>query len=1107
MLTLECPYCGVMAEETELTPGYEAHLKRFGPGSTDAEFEAYMFARKNPKGVHFERWRHAYGCGKWFLAARDTATLEVFGTLSRAIVRTAYTGAARQSDQGQTARMEGFPMSTRLSKGGRLIDRSAAIDFTFNGKRLRGFHGDTLAASLLANDQLLVGRSFKYHRPRGFVASGAEEPNGLVNLGRGARLEPNQRATTTETFSGLEAQSQNHWPSLEFDVGVVNNAMARFLPGGFYYKTFIHPRFAWKHVFEPVIRHSAGLGKAPTEMDADRYEQAYAFCDVLVAGGGIAGLQTALAAASKGARVIVLEQTPVWGGRAPVDGDVIDGMAADVWVAQTVAALGAMPNVCLRVRCMASGVYDHGYVLAEERVADHTPGDGRPKKRLWRIRATRIVAATGALERPLSFAGNDVPGVMLASAVRDYVANYAVSPGDRTVIVTNNDDAYRTAIALKEAGLAVPCIVDARAQANGPLPTKARALGIRVETGKAITKVKGGKRVTGVSLCMQAGEGAGLEDISCDTVAMSGGWSPVVHLWSHCGGKLTWDAGAAMFRPDATRPPTSYDGQAMVYTAGAANGALKAAEALADAARAGAAAAGVDAVTASTAEIRDEAPLEPVWVMPQGASAKLKAKMWLDYQNDVKVSDVQLAAREGYESVEHTKRYTTLGMATDQGKLSNINGLAVLAGALNAEIPNVGTTTFRPPYTPVTFGALAGEARGEIFQPLRRSPIHEWHASHDAYFEPVGLWRRPYCYTRGGENHAQSVEREILNTRAGVGLLDASTLGKLIVKGPDAGRFLDMLYTNVMSNLGLGKCRYGLMCNENGFLSDDGVVVRLTEDSWLCHTTTGGAERIHAHMEDWLQCEWWDWQVYTANVTEQYAQIAVAGPNSRALLEKLGGMDVSAETLPFMTFAEGSLADLPVRIYRISFSGELSFEVAVPAGYGLELWEKLVASGADLGVQPYGTEAMHVMRAEKGFIMIGDETDGTIIPQDLNLGWAISKKKADYLGKRGQERGYLASPDRWKLAGFETLDGSVIPDGAYIPEAGANANGQGNTQGRVTSTYYSPTLKKGIAMGLIKGGMDRLGDVVEFSNIGGASVKAKVVDPVFYDKEGARNNG
>ena len=962
-------------------------------------------------------------------------------------------------------------MSTRLNKGGRLIDRSNAVEFTFNGKTMRGFAGDTLASALLANDQMLVGRSFKYHRPRGIVASGAEEPNALVNMGTGSRLEPNQRTTTTEIFPGLQAGSQNHWPSLEFDVGVVNNWLARFLPGGFYYKTFMYPRAAWKHLFEPFIRKSAGLGKAPKDPDADRYEHAYAFCDVLVAGGGMAGLRAALTAGQAGQRVILLEQTPHWGGRALADGTDADRD----WVQDTVESLGRLKNVQMRARCMVAGVYDHGYVLADEKVADHTPGDGRPRHRLWRIRAVRVIAATGAIERPLSFAGNDIPGVMLASAVRDYVVNFAVSPGDRTVVVTNNDDAYLTAIALKQAGLAVPCIVDARAEVEGELPARARAVGIRVETGKAIAKVKGGKRVTGVALCMQAGEGAVLEEIACEAVAMSGGWSPVVHLYSHCGGKLTWNEAQGHFRPDPARPPTGHDGAAMVECTGSANG-----ENLPD--------------------------IEPVWIMPQGAGITLKSRMWLDYQNDVKVSDVQLAAREGYESVEHTKRYTTLGMATDQGKLSNINGLAVLAGALNTPVPQVGTTTFRPPYTPVPFGALAGESRGDIFQPLRRTPIHDRHEAAGAYFEPVGLWRRPYCFPRGDETHSQAIEREITNTRSNVGLLDASTLGKLIVKGPDAGRFLDMLYTGVMSSLPVGKCRYGLMCNENGFLSDDGVVVRLDADTWLCHTTTGGAERIHGHMEDWLQCEWWDWQVYTANVTEQLAQIAVAGPKARAVLEKLGGMDVSPEALPFMAFADGTLAGLPARVYRISFSGELSYEIAVPASFGAELWDMLVAAGADLGVMPYGTEAMHVMRAEKGFVMIGDETDGTVIPQDLNLGWAISKKKADYLGKRGQERSYLSRADRWKLAGFETLDGSVIPDGAYIVAAGHNANGQRSTQGRVTSTYHSPTLQRGIAMGLIIGGLDRMGDVVEFNTVSGGTVAAKVVDPVFYDKEGAKQN-
>lgn len=496
----------------------------------------------------------------------------------------------------------------------------------------------------------------------------------------------------------------------------------------------------------------------------------------------------------------------------------------------------------------------------------------------------------------------------------------------------------------------------------------------------------------------------------------------------------------------------------------------------------------------------------PVWLMPQGAGIKLRQKMWLDFQNDVKVSDVQLAAREGYESVEHAKRYTTLGMATDQGKLSNINGLAVLSGALNQEIPRTGTTTFRPPYTPISMGAIGGVARGDLFQPIRKTPMHCWHEARGARFEPVGAWRRPYAFPKAGESVHDAVNREVLAVRNGVGLLDASTLGKLVVKGPDAGRFLDMMYTNFMSTLPVGKCRYGLMCNENGFLIDDGVVVRLSEDSWLCHTTTGGADRIHAHMEDWLQCEWWDWQVHVANLTEQYAQIAVVGPQARKVLEKLGGMDVSKEALPFMTFADGVLAGVQARVFRISFSGELSYEIAVPASRGLAFWEACLAAGAEFGITPYGTECLHVLRAEKGFIMIGDETDGTVIPQDLGLSWAVSKKKADFIGKRGMERSEMVRPDRWRLVGLETLDGSVIPDGAYAVAPGKNANGQRNTEGRVTSTYFSPTLGRGIAMGIIARGPERMGEVVEFPKLDGGSVKARIVEPVFHDKAGERQD-
>lgn len=969
----------------------------------------------------------------------------------------------------------------RLASGGRLIDRAYQLAFRFDGRHLRGLQGDTLASALLANGQMMMGRSFKYHRPRGPVASGAEEPNALLGLGQGGRFEPNQRATTTPLRDGMVTTSQNCWPSLGVDVGIVNNWLYRFLPGGFYYKTFIHPRAAWKHLFEPIIRRSAGLGRAPTLRDPDSYEQSYGFADVVVVGGGIAGLDAALKSGQAGKRVTVLEQSPHWGGRTPTDHP-----GGQALIDALLNQLQALPNVTLRRNTMATGLFDHGYLLAREALADHDPDQGIARQRLWRIRAGHVITATGALERPLSFAHNDVPGVMLASAARDFIADYGVAPGRRMVVVTNNDDAYRTALIAHDAGIEVAAILDARQTADGELPRQARAQGLRVLTGAAIAGIKGRDRVMAVQVCDQIGSGAVREVVDADCVAMSGGWSPVVHLWSHCGGKLNWDEVQAHFAPDPARPPLGADGRGNVTAAGAALGDLR-----------------VAALTAAPEEDR----MMPVWVMPEYATQKMRFKMWLDFQNDVKVSDVELAAREGYASVEHTKRYTTLGMATDQGKLSNINGLAVLSGALSQPIPATGTTTFRPPYTPLTLGTIAAEARGATFMPIRKTAMHGWHQQRGATFEPVGMWQRPYCYPKAGETSAEAIAREILAVRQGVGTLDASTLGKILVKGPDAGRFLDMMYTNMMSTLPVGKCRYGLICSENGFLIDDGVVARLSDDTWLVHTTSGGAESIHGHFEDWLQCEWWDWKVWTSLVTEQWSQIAVAGPKARQLLERLGGMDLSPEALPFMGWADGELGGIPVRAYRISFSGELSFEIAVPPDRALEFWEKLHELGQDLGIQPYGTEAMHVMRAEKGFIMIGDETDGTVIPQDLGLGWAISKKKDDYIGKRAQARSHMTDPNRWKLVGLDSLDGQMIPDGAYAMAAGVNANGQGNTQGRVTSTYVSPTLNKPIAMGLVLNGPDRMGEVLEFTNPGAEPIQARICDPVFYDKEGARANG
>ena len=1008
-------------------------------------------------------------------------------------------------------------MSTRLAKPGRLIDRSKQISFTFNGTSMQGYEGDTLASALLANDQMMMGRSFKYHRPRGVVATGAEEPNALVGLGQGNRFEPNQRATTTELFNGLTSVSQNHWPNLEFDIGAVSNHLSRFLPAGFYYKMFIHPKPFWKHVYEPFIRRSAGLGKAPDKetRDADSYEHFYAFTDVLVIGGGVAGLLAAKSAAQSGARVMLIEQTAHWGGRAPVDGGTVSGTPVDKFMEQLVFELQTMDNVTMRNRCMGAGVYDHGYVLGYERLTDHKPGMQGPRHRLWRIRAKQVVTATGAIERPLSFAGNDVPGVMLASAMRDYVVNWGVIPGERVIVATNNDDAYRTALILKQAGVDVLRVIDVRDRA-GILADDARQLGIRVDPGKAIAKVKDGKRVRKVAICNQDGIGGAREEVECDGVAMSGGWSPVVHMWSHCGGKLIWDEANTCFCPDPSRPPRGADGSGFVVAAGSSNGSLVLGEVLSDAHAVGKAAAKAVGfkpknTKAPTGEATKEAQMEAVWLMPANADIQLRMKSWLDFQNDVKVSDVQLASREGYESVEHTKRYTTLGMATDQGKLSNINGLAILSDALGTEIPKVGTTTFRPPYTPISMASIGGEARGELFQPVHQTPMHNWHEKNGAEWEPVGHWRRTYAYVRPGESVRDAVNREVRNTRENLGLLDASTLGKLIVKGADAGKFLDMMYTNMMSTLKVGKCRYGLMCSENGFLIDDGVVARIDEDTWLCHTTTGGAERIHGHMEEWLQTEWWDWKVYVANVTEQFAQVAVVGPNARKVLEKLnaqadGCMELSKEALPFMEWRDGKIGEFDARAYRISFSGELSYEIAVPASQGQAFWDALIVAGKEFGVMPYGTECLHILRAEKGFIMIGDETDGTVIPQDLGLHWALSKKKEDYLGKRAHSRSHMSDPERLKLVGLETVDGSVVPDGAYAVGEGVNANGQRNAIGRVTSTYYSENLGRGIAMGLIKRGPDRMGEIVEFPGTDDKIYKAKIVAPIFYDKDGEKQN-
>jgi sarcosine oxidase, subunit alpha len=999
----------------------------------------------------------------------------------------------------------------RLAHGGSRIDRSKPLSFSFDGKDLTGFAGDTLASAVLANGQKLFGRSFKYHRPRGVVGLGSEEMNALIGVGTDARHEPNLRATQIELYADLTAQSQNRWPSLSFDVGEINNRFSRFLPGGFYYKTFMWPKSFWKHVYEPFIRKAAGLGKAPTGRDPDTYEHMHIHADVMVIGGGLAGLVAAETAAKAGARVLLVDENPQFGGIDDLTAGRIGGVCVADETAAMIARLKAMPNVHALTRTTCTGHFHHNYLMALERVADHDPAllaQGAPRHRLWKIRAAHVILATGALERPIAFANNDRPGIMLASAVRALVGRYAVSPGKQGIVFTNNDDAYLTAFALKAAGITVS-VVDSRNGPTGDLVQRAKADGIPVHSGSIICAVEGKLGVTSIKIApYRKGSGRVVNEtrLPCDFVAMSGGWNPALHIWCHNGGKIRFDDALQSYRPDR---------HADAMTAiGAANGTFSVADTIAEAIAAGEnAARAVSAkakITRSKSAVVQEpkrGAMEALWFAPATGSYNEGNKHFIDFQNDVTVADLELAQREGYESVEHTKRYTTFGMATDQGKTSNINGLGVLAEATGKTIPEIGITTFRPPYTPMSFGAIAGALTGNLFLPVRRTPIFQWHTDRGAQFEPIGQWRRAYTYPAPDETKQASITREILAVRKKVGLLDASTLGKIEIKGPDAAEFLDRMYTNTFSTLKIGRCRYGLIMNELGFLTDDGVTVRIADNHFLMHTTSGGADRIAAWLEEWLQTEWTHYKVFVTPVTEQWAQFAIAGPRARDVLAKLApDFDVSNEAFPHMSFKIGKLGSFPVRAYRISFSGEMSYEIATPAGLGQALWTAIMDAGQEFGIEPYGTEALHVLRAEKGYIVIGDETDGTVTPHDVGLDGMVSKKKADFIGKRSLEQSFLKGPNRKQLVGLLTEDPQeVLPDGAYAVRAVKDKPPM-EMIGQVTSTYMSPALGRSIAMALIENGRARMGETLSFPLEGGKVVKAVITDTVFYDKDNGRIN-
>jgi sarcosine oxidase subunit alpha len=982
-------------------------------------------------------------------------------------------------------------MTFRTESGGR-IDRARPLQFTFDGQRMTGLQGDTLASALLANGVHLMGRSFKYHRPRGVVAAGPEEPNALMRISRpGGPSTPNLRASTIALFDGLAAESQNRFPSLRFDVGAAADWISGVLPAGFYYKTFMGPGGAWHRLWEPLIRRAAGLGRAPQGEDPDRYAHRFAHADVLVVGAGPAGLAAARAAAAAGARVLLCdEQTEPGGWLLSAPSAMIEGAPAMEWAGAVLAKLAANDRVTILPRTTAFGHFPHSMVGLVQRLTDHlaAPPPDAPRERMWMVRARQVVFAAGAIERPLVFAGNDRPGVMLAGAAQSFLHRYGVRVGRRAVIVTAHDAAYQAALDLVAAGVEVPMIAELR-DSGGAWQQQAVAAGIKVSTGMRVAGTSGRLRVAGINLVTSAGH---TYRLACDAVLMSGGFTPSVHLHSQARGRLAFDPTLGAYAPDGSVEP--------VRSAGACRGVFGMNAAAQDGARAGAAAAlcepgGQPQTSPPPGEAGGGGLIGVATGMPGG-------RRFVDFQNDVTDKDLALALREGFRSIEHVKRYTTTGMATDQGKLSNMNTLGIVAAAREVDVPAVGLTTFRMPYTPTSFGAFAGYGRGSLFDPVRQTPTHDQAVALGAVFEDVGQWKRAHHFPRRSETMHEAVARECLAVRGAVGMFDASTLGKIEVCGPDAAEFLERIYVNPWKKLAPGCCRYGIMLRESGFVMDDGVVGRLAPDRFHVTTTTGGAASVLALMEDYLQTEWSDLHAWLTSTTEQWATIAVQGPKARAVVAAVvDGVDLDA--LPHMGVAHARIAGIAGRLFRVSFTGELGYELNVPAGHGAALWDQVAAAGAPHGITPYGTEAMHVLRAEKGYIIVGQDSDGTATPDDLGLGWAVGKAKRDFVGMRSIAMPAMRQPGRKQLVGLDSLDGrSVLTEGAQLvaPDAPRTAIGH------VTSAYRSPTLGRPIALAMLENGRARLGETLTAPLLTN-DVGVRVVAPVFLDPAGERLNG
>jgi len=992
--------------------------------------------------------------------------------------------------------------SYRLDKIG-LINRDKKISFKFNGKKYFGYEGDTLASALIANGVHLVGRSFKYHRPRGFFGSGVDEPYAIVQLYRNGETDPNCRATEQELFEGLEAKSVNCWPSINFDVGAINNFLNRFFPAGFYYKTFMWPKSFWYKIYEPFIRKAAGFGVASIEHDKERYEHKYEYCDLLIAGSGPSGLAGAYAAAKNGARVILAEDKPRFGGSLLTSEVNIGNQTGKEWADHIITELKEMPNVIVKNRAQIFGYYDHNMTIMSERINDHLPKSKKysPKQKLWYIRAKEVLISSGSIERPIVFGNNDTPGVMLASAAKEYLKVYGVLVGKSPIIFTNNDSAYETAIEFKKNGV-WPTVLDTRSNPDSEIISEAKGMGINIKFSYVVVAAKGYKKVKSADIAKISEDKKDLgkiESISCDCICVSGFWTPTIHLASQSGNKTKFNEDIDAFVPDKSKQKET--------TLGSANGVFTLEETLKTSFEAGSQISkkitnNDNKISVPQVSEKKHTQHDKFWCVP--LPKEKKYKRFLDFQNDVAVTDVELALREGYRSIEHVKRYTTLGMATDQGKTSNLNGLQLVSNIENKIVPAVGHTTFRPPYTPVTIGAIVGREIGKHSKPTRKSPMHSWHERNNAVFVDAGVWLRPRYYKKDNEGLFEASKREAENVRKNVGVCDVTTLGKIDIKGPDAAEFLNRVYTNAWLKLPVGKARYGVMLREDGIVMDDGTTTRISENHYHMTTTTAQAANVLSHLEYYLQIVWPELNVNVVSTTEQWAGAAIAGPKSRSLLQKLfPDIDVANESLPFMGYVEGNLFGVHARIFRISFSGELAYEVNVESDNGNLMWEKIIEIGKEFAIQPYGTEALSTLRIEMGHVA-GSELDGRTIPYDNGLQGLVSKKK-DFIGKRSLNRKAFMEEDRQKVVGVVPLDKKTsIPEGSYLVKD-ANANLPNPKLGHVSASCWSVEYNNPFSLAILKDGKNMIGQkLFALSPLKSKSIAVEIVSSHYVDPKGER---